>query len=126
MYLFLVRKNLLQKYKNYQELKELKEKCQWELSVVDGVVGVRIVGPNKNSIFLPADTEKTEQPYFGDSYMLNRTVYTSGTYDKEISWSWGLASIIIYGMYMPQLSMASFLNIEYGNDFEAYIRPVGN
>ena len=37
-----------------EELKELSERCKWEGDVLNGVNGVRVTGPNGNSIFLPA------------------------------------------------------------------------
>lgn len=107
---------------SYEELKELKEKCTWELCVLDGVAGVKVTGPNKNSIFLPVETDITQMPGYGDMYMLNNTIYATGTYDVELGW--GLMGISLSGLYMPQMEMASSLNIEFANDYNAYIRPV--
>ena len=36
------------------ELTELRERCTWEWTIVNGVNGCRVTGPNGNSIFLPA------------------------------------------------------------------------
>ena len=36
------------------EMQELKEKCIWMWTTVNGVKGCRVTGPNGNSIFLPA------------------------------------------------------------------------
>lgn len=108
---------------SYDELKELREKCTWELSVVDGIAGVRIMGPNKNSIFLPAISTKSNMPYYGDFYTMDYTTYTSGTYDKELGW--GPMCFYISGTYVPKMDMASILNFDFSNDFEAFIRPVG-
>ncbi|MBR6602253.1 MAG: hypothetical protein IKK87_10525 [Bacteroidaceae bacterium] len=36
------------------EIKELCEKCSWELTTVNGIRGYKVTGPNGNSIFLPA------------------------------------------------------------------------
>ncbi len=36
------------------ELKELKEKCQWFWQKLNGIDGCRVIGPNGKSIFLPA------------------------------------------------------------------------
>lgn len=45
----------------YDEIKELQDKCSWEFAEVNGVSGRKVIGPNGNSIFLPAtglhDTE---------------------------------------------------------------------
>lgn len=36
------------------ELTELREQCIWEWTEVNGVKGCKVIGPNGNSIFLPA------------------------------------------------------------------------
>ena len=36
-----------------EEITELKEKCEWKESSLNGVQGCRVIGPNGNSIFLP-------------------------------------------------------------------------
>lgn len=36
------------------ELSELVNKCSWERTSVNGVIGYKVIGPNGNSIFLPA------------------------------------------------------------------------
>lgn len=108
---------------SYDEMKELREKCTWELFVVDGIAGARVVGPNKNSIFLPAKSIKSEMPVYGDFYTMDYTIYTSGTYDEELGW--GPMCFYIFGSYVPKMAPASNLLFDYCNDFEAYIRPVG-
>ena len=40
-----------------QEMEELVEKCTWEWIKLNGVEGARVIGPNGNSIFLPAAEE---------------------------------------------------------------------
>ena len=37
-----------------KELEELKDKCRWSWTQQDGHKGYKVVGPNGNSIFLPA------------------------------------------------------------------------
>ena len=37
-----------------EELRELEDKCTWEWITQNGVYGYRVIGPNGNSIFLPA------------------------------------------------------------------------
>ena len=36
------------------EIKELKSKCSWRWTTVNGINGYKVTGPNGNSIFLPA------------------------------------------------------------------------
>ena len=43
------------------ELTELREKCQWTWTVLNGVAGYSVVGPNGNSIFLPAGGCRSNQ-----------------------------------------------------------------
>ena len=37
-----------------EQLKELKNYCTWEQSTINDVYGMKVTGPNANSIFLPA------------------------------------------------------------------------
>ncbi len=41
------------------EMIELAEKCTWEWTEVDGVKGMKVIGSNGNSIFLPAGASRT-------------------------------------------------------------------
>ena len=36
------------------ELEELKNKCKWEWTTINGKKGYKVTGPNGNSVFLPA------------------------------------------------------------------------
>lgn len=36
------------------ELDELRDKCTWKWTILNGVCGYKVIGPNGNSIFLPA------------------------------------------------------------------------
>ena len=38
----------------YEELMELREKCDWRWTTINGVDGYEVIGQNNNSIFLPA------------------------------------------------------------------------
>lgn len=108
---------------SYAELKELKEKCTWELAVIDDVAGVRIVGPNKNSIFMPTVTMKLENDYMGASYILVNTLYASGNYD--IHYGSGLISLCLSGCYSPQMAFGNVIDYSFSAISNAYIRPVG-
>lgn len=107
---------------SYEELKDLKEKCKWELATIGDVAGFKITGPSGKYIFLPTVSTYEEFDNFGSIYTLDRTVYSSGTYDNEIGWS--LASISISGVLMPMFESLSTLTVTFDNDKEAYIRPV--
>lgn len=45
---------------SYEEFNELKTKCQWLWTTKNGISGYKIIGPNGNSIFLPAAGSKRE------------------------------------------------------------------
>ena len=40
------------------ETRELENKCKWIWDEVNGIKGARVIGPNGNSIFLPATGAK--------------------------------------------------------------------
>ncbi len=47
----------------YEEMNELKEKCQWTYETLYGVPGYRVTGPNGNSIFLPSGGQKYDKEW---------------------------------------------------------------
>lgn len=48
----------------YAEFAELKDECEWKYTVMNGVNGYRVTGPNGNSIFIPcADNKEDESAY---------------------------------------------------------------
>ncbi len=65
------------------EFTELREKCQWTWTMQNEVVGYKVVGPNGNSIFLPACGYKS-----GDRY----TAVSSAGYYWSSSLSVGVPS----------------------------------
>ena len=96
----------------YAEILELREKCTWELTMEKGVKGYKIVGPNGNSIFLPAAGYM-----FGDN-----NVAAQGTF--AYSWSNSLDeanSEKAYGLCF------NALGVDWEGDYRYYghtIRPV--
>lgn len=42
----------------YNEFQELVDSCKWEWIAINKVAGYKVIGPNGNSIFLPASGEK--------------------------------------------------------------------
>lgn len=55
------------------ELKELLDKCTWEWTVLNGVNGYKVTGPNGNSIFLPATKQGGRIAYYWLS-----SIYSNG------------------------------------------------
>ena len=60
-----------------EEQKELYEYCNWDIATLNGVEGIRITGPNGNSIFLPATGFRINTEIFNKgsmSYFWSNTV----------------------------------------------------
>lgn len=77
------------------EINELIIKCSWTNDVLRGISGVKITGPNGNSIFLPFNHQRYWNPWgYGDSYRLghiwsNTKIQNqafSMTYDDYCGW----------------------------------------
>ena len=68
----------------YEELKELKEKCDWKWTTQDDHAGYKVTGPNGNSIFLPAAGYRDDSSRYsagsGGGYW-SRTLYSDYPYD---------------------------------------------
>lgn len=47
------------------EFGELRSKCMWEWTIIGGTSGFKVIGPNGNSIFLPANGAKDKSIPFG-------------------------------------------------------------
>lgn len=64
------------------ELMELREKCTWKWTTLNGVNGYEVTGPNNNSIFIPAAGIRvgSELNYSGTM----GTYWTSSTFDDFI------------------------------------------
>ena len=45
------------------EIQELMDECYWYWTTVNGVAGYRVMGPNGNSIFLPAAGDRSDEIY---------------------------------------------------------------
>ena len=83
-----------------KELEELKDKCRWSWTQQDGHKGYKVVGPNGNSIFLPAAGLRygTSTRYVGTGgYYWSGSHYESDTPhacnlifdggDRRVNWS---------------------------------------
>ena len=68
------------------ECQELKDKCKWEWTTVNGVNGYKVTGPSGKSIFLPAAGMRLAEDllYSGkNGYYWSSSIYES---DKSQSW----------------------------------------
>lgn len=89
------------------EIMELINDCSWEWTVIDGINGFRVTGPNGNSIFLPAggyirndkNEEQGEQcSYWGGTKSFIRNAHTLLAFvDKDNNRNW----IKCWGDYRP-------------------------
>lgn len=68
----------------HEEQEELIEKCTWTWTTSNGVNGYKVVGPNGNSIFLPAA-----------GYCCDSSVYDTGS--DALYWSASLYESYLYG-----------------------------
>ena len=48
----------------YAEFTELKDECEWKYTVMNGVNGYRVTGPNGNSIFIPCADDKEDESVY--------------------------------------------------------------
>ncbi|MCH4156464.1 MAG: fibrobacter succinogenes major paralogous domain-containing protein [Muribaculaceae bacterium] len=78
------------------EFQELVDKCTWKWITFKGVEGMKVVGPNGNSIFLPfAGYREGTDLRDGGAY----GYYWSGTLDSKTSVAAHRLQICIYGNY---------------------------
>lgn len=77
------------------EIQELVDSCTWTWTFVDEIPGYEVMGPNGNSIFLPAAGAKAQgNNYAGEPNRL--TYYRSGDWSdrqwttKGYGWTWGI------------------------------------
>ena len=94
------------------QIQELCDNCTWQWTTVNGVNGLKVTGPNGNSIFLPAAGYRygTEVYYRG-----LEGFYWSGTLIEE---SYGGYSFYLFFLYAISTSYDDYRN--YGNT----VRPV--
>ena len=83
----------------YAEFTELKDECEWKYTVMNGVNGYRVTGPNGNSIFIPcADIKEDESAYpappsdtdgfYWSSMRMNDARYTLSLHFTENGVAW--------------------------------------
>ena len=64
---------------NEEELYELLRECSWEMTTINGVKGYRVIGPNCNSIFLPAWIKNSQNDEYEE--------YWTGSFsDEDCHW----------------------------------------
>ena len=84
------------KIPNQVEMEELIEKCTWIWTTQNGKNGYKVIGPNGNSIFLPAAGYRNDSAYDGKEPLRDVGVYgdywTSTSYKKDDTchamWFW--------------------------------------
>lgn len=76
------------------ELLELKNNCTWELTTLNGAKGMKVTGPNGNSIFLPVSGqyEGNTHQYVDYGYYSSGTAFKSrySKEDEEVDQNWYL------------------------------------
>ena len=96
---------------NADNNKELKEKCSWTWTTMNGVVGCKVTGPNGNFIFFPAAGFRD-----GDS------LFTAGLLGNN--WSATPESDGIYGAYSLYFNSDKFGWDSYCRYWGQAVRPV--
>lgn len=101
------------------EIDELINECTWEYTMVNGVAGHKVTGPNGNSIFLPCAGYREEEEL--------KEVNTSGNYWSSVKTSLGYvggANRLSF-MQAPWLdNQWYFENSEYSRIYGRSVRPV--
>ena len=97
------------------EMTELREQCKWTWTTQNGVNGYQVVGPNGNSIFLPAA-----------GYMLDAFLTSVGSYGDYSSSSLSSSrSYDVYRIYFNSSSVRWYGNGNLdGRSFGISVRPV--
>ena len=81
---------------SYKEAQELNAECKWEEEILNGVNGMRVTGPNGNSIFLPA-----AGGYGGEDigYVFAFCYcWTTSLADEYCDSAWGLQFVVGYNV----------------------------
>ena len=104
------------------DFQELIDKCEWEWMSKNGVNGYKVIGPNGNSIFLPAagvkiagvtNDDKTHGGYWSSTIDNELAYYLMFSYSEEgFENDYGIVSNELYGLY------------QYDNNIGMTIRPV--
>lgn len=92
----------------YEEYKELMAKCKWEKIYLDNdrITGIKVTGPNGNSIFLPATGCRESGPQYGTVDNSGGYYWTSNKYigPDDIDDTAGWSHILYFSGYEPTLS----------------------
>lgn len=100
-----------------EEMEELLEECIWERGNLNGTIGMKVIGPNGNSIFLPLENIESEE-------------YLDGTYYLSSSIGWPVdedSSMDAYAAVSNASPIVLNINIDRGNiEKDLYISDFGN
>ncbi len=116
----------------YSEMKELKEKCQWELINNYGVLRYRVTGPNGNSIVIPlsgmqGDNFTSDNRFSSGPLHVNSAgfYWTSCTADIKVGRGYYVADNIVtsYAILInSETGLSAF--VDHLRAFHMSIRPV--
>ena len=96
---------------NDAEFTELRNNCTWEWTIVNGIYGRKVTGPNGNNIFLPAA-----------GYRSGTDLYIAGS--SGYYWSSSLNTDMPYDAWVVYFNSDKVSRIEYGRHDGISIRPV--
>ncbi|MBO4671804.1 MAG: Ig-like domain-containing protein [Bacteroidales bacterium] len=100
------------------EVRELRDKCTWEWTEVNGVKGQKVTGPNGKSLFLPAagfarNNETVDKNAWGDYMLLEKFIspfnFSSSGFGNIKNWSgsyyYGYSVRAVKGSYVQVKSL---------------------
>ena len=74
----------------YEEMTELREKCKWTWTTVNGVNGMNVTGPSGNSIFMPAAGYRSDTRLFDANSCCN--YWSSSLNESKPTRAWSFYS----------------------------------
>lgn len=100
-----------------EEWKELRDKCEWHMLIQNEVPGFQVIGPNKNSIFLP-----TEFSIVIENAFVTEVMYCS----SDVGYLGGIKTMFLISdvAFVGGISMGAYRIEEMQIIDTAFIRPV--
>lgn len=87
-----------------EECEELIDKCKWEDSIIDGIAGKKVTGPNGNSIFLPNNHQDFSTKEYSSGF------YWTSTPSFDRNWYNSARDFRFYNKRKPELQVGATAN----------------
>ena len=113
-----------------KEFRELIDKCQWEWGSLNGINGCLVIGPNGNSIFLPAAgyCSASSNSFKGDPSLCKGLMGCYWSSSSIDDWHNGLSNYMGTGKgwHLGFASSDKFIDNSLSGFFAMYVRPVSD